>query len=77
MEPENPPDSNGRNYRTAYLWEEVFERDSLLDILARYIHLQIEEKARRPGPQGEGRNDDLPALSPTRRRSAAGKCGTR
>ncbi len=40
----NPPDPNGRNYRTAYLWEEVFERDSLLDILARYIHLQTEEK---------------------------------
>ncbi len=39
-----PPDPNGRNYRTAYLWEEVFERDSLLDILARYIHLQTEEK---------------------------------
>ena len=40
----NPPDPDGRDYRTAYLWEEVFERDSLLDILARYIHLQIEEK---------------------------------
>ena len=40
----NPPDPDGRNYRTAYLWEEVFERDSLLDILARYIHLQTEEK---------------------------------
>ena len=40
----NPPDPNGRNYRTAYLWEEVFQRDSLLDILARYVHLQIEEK---------------------------------
>lgn len=40
----NPPDPNGRNYRTAHLWEEVLERDSLLDILARYIHLQTEEK---------------------------------
>ena len=40
----NPPDPNGRNYRTAYLWEEVLERDSLLDVLARYIHLQTEEK---------------------------------
>ena len=40
----NPPDPNGRNYRTAYLWEEVLQRDSLLDILARYIHLQIEER---------------------------------
>ncbi len=40
----NPPDPNGRNYRTAYLWEEVLQRDSLLDLLARFIHLQVEEK---------------------------------
>jgi type I restriction enzyme, R subunit len=40
----NPPDLNGRTYRTAYLWEEVLQRDSLLDILARFIHLQIDEK---------------------------------
>jgi type I restriction enzyme R subunit len=40
----NPPDSAGRTYRTAYLWEEVLARDSLLDILARFIHLQIDEK---------------------------------
>jgi type I restriction enzyme R subunit len=40
----NPPDPAGRAYRTAYLWEEVLARDSLLDILARFIHLQIEEK---------------------------------
>ena len=40
----NPPDPEGRTYRTAYLWEEVLERDSLLDLLARFIHLQIDEK---------------------------------
>ena len=40
----NPPDPAGRNYRTAYLWEEVLQRDSLLDILARFIHLQVDEK---------------------------------
>ncbi|MEN6427283.1 MAG: DEAD/DEAH box helicase family protein [Phycisphaerales bacterium] len=40
----NPPDPNGRSYRTAYLWEDVLERHSLLDLLARFIHLQIEEK---------------------------------
>lgn len=31
------------NYRTAYLWEEVLTRDSLMDILARFLHLQVEE----------------------------------
>ena len=40
----NPPDPAGRNYRTAYLWEEALQRDSFLDLLARFIHLQIEEK---------------------------------
>ena len=40
----NPPDPEDRNYRTAYLWEEVLQRDSLLDLLARFIHLQIDEK---------------------------------
>jgi type I restriction enzyme, R subunit len=40
----NAPDPEGRSYRTAYLWEEVLQRDSLLDLLARFIHLQIEEK---------------------------------
>lgn len=38
----NPDDPNG--YKTAYLWEEVLERHSFLDILARFVHLQIEEK---------------------------------
>lgn len=40
----NPPDPAGRTYRTAYLWEEVLQRDSFLDLLVRFLHLQIEEK---------------------------------
>ena len=40
----NPPDPQGRNYKTAYLWEEVLQRDSLLDLLARFLHLNVEEK---------------------------------
>lgn len=39
----NPPGRDG-NYRTAYLWEEALTRDSLLDILARYIHLEVKER---------------------------------
>ena len=38
----NPDHPSG--YKTAYLWEEVWQRDSFLDILARFIHLVIEEK---------------------------------
>jgi len=37
--PENPG-----GYRTAYLWEEVLERESLLDIMSRFVHLAVEEK---------------------------------
>ena len=39
----NPPSADG-GYRTAYLWREVWQRDSLLDILGRFMHLQVEEK---------------------------------
>lgn len=45
----NPPDPQGRTYRTAYLWEEVLQRDSFLDLLARFLHLQIEEKRTEEG----------------------------
>src|SRR5690606_38626847 len=37
----NPP--AGDKHRTFYLWEQVWERHSLLDILARFVHLQVEE----------------------------------
>lgn len=33
------PVGNG-NYRTSYLWDEVLSKDSLLDIIHRFIHLQ-------------------------------------
>jgi type I restriction enzyme R subunit len=38
----NPLNSSG--HKTAYLWEQVWQRDSLLDILGRFISLQVEEK---------------------------------
>lgn len=37
--PDNP-----KGYKTAYLWEEVLGRHSFLDILSRFIHLQVNEK---------------------------------
>ncbi len=38
----NPPNPDG--CRTAYLWEHVWQRDSFLDILARFAHLVTDEK---------------------------------
>jgi len=38
----NPENLGG--WKTAYLWEQVLERESFLDILARFIHLQVDEK---------------------------------
>ena len=35
----NPPSSTG--HRTAYLWEQVWQRDSWLDLLARFIHVEV------------------------------------
>ena len=37
----NPPNPNG--YKTDYLWNEILLKDSWLDIIHRFIHLQIEE----------------------------------
>ena len=39
----NPPAEDG-GYRSAYLWLQVWQRDSLLDILGRFMHLQVDEK---------------------------------
>lgn len=38
----NPNNPNG--YKTAYLWEDVLTRDSLMEIISRFLHLQVEEK---------------------------------
>ena len=38
----NPP--NKDNYPTAYLWEQVFQKDSMMDILQRFIHLQVTDE---------------------------------
>jgi len=38
----NPPNPEG--YRTAYLWEDVWQRDSLLELLGRYLHLEVTSK---------------------------------
>ncbi|GHU40468.1 type I restriction endonuclease subunit R [Spirochaetia bacterium] len=38
----NPPNPNG--YQTSYLWEQALQKDSLLEILHKYMHLQIEER---------------------------------
>ena len=37
----NPQNPNG--YRTAYLWEETLQKDSWMEILQRFVHLQTEE----------------------------------
>lgn len=37
----NPPNKTG--YKTAYLWEYVWQKDSWLDIIGKFIHVQKEE----------------------------------
>lgn len=39
--------SNPDGYPTAYLWEQVFQRDSMMDILQKFIHLQVKEEKKR------------------------------
>lgn len=38
----NPDNPDG--YKTAYLWEEVLQSDSLLEIIHRFLHLQVDGK---------------------------------
>ena len=40
----NPPNPDG--YPTAYLWENVFQKDSMMDILQKFIHVQVTEERR-------------------------------
>lgn len=42
----NPDNPSG--HRTSYLWEQVWERDALLDILSRFVHVE-------PTPKGKKR----------------------
>lgn len=37
----NPQNADG--YRTAYLWEKILQKDSWLEIIQRFVHLQTEE----------------------------------
>ena len=38
------PSDDSTNYITSYLWEQVLQKDRLMDILQRYIHLDVDEK---------------------------------
>ena len=38
----NPPTTAG--HRTAYLWEQVWQRDAWLDLLARFVHVEMPPK---------------------------------
>ena len=38
----NPPNENG--YATSYLWEEILQKETLLNIISRYIHLEVKNK---------------------------------
>ena len=51
----NPVNPNG--HRTAYLWDEVWQRDSLLEILGRYMVATRDAKK-------QITRHDLPALPP-------------
>ena len=45
----NPPGDD--EYRTSYFWLEVLQKDSILDILARFLHVEIKE-TKIPTPTG-------------------------
>ena len=60
----NPPNPNG--YKTAYLWENVWAKDSWMDIIGRFLHLQIEDiEDKTTGQKYKKGNHDFPPLPPT------------
>ena len=70
-------DPAGRSYRTAYLWEDVLGRATACSTYGPVSSIcRSRRSGMTGGPQGEGRIDDLPALSPARRGAHAGPSGT-
>ena len=55
----NPPNPSG--YPTAYLWEEVLQKDSLMDILQKFIHLQVssDKKIQKDGTEKTYKHEAL------------------
>ena len=48
----NPQNPDG--YRTAYLWENILQKDSWMEIIQRFVHLQTEEiEVDLPAPNGQ------------------------
>ncbi len=45
----NPPTTEG--HRTAYLWEQVWQRDAWLDLLARFVHVKMPAKGSKAAKQ--------------------------
>lgn len=43
----NPANSDG--YMTSYIWENVFQRESMMDILQKFINLEIKEEKKKGG----------------------------
>lgn len=52
----NPPAGHSASptpdsYATAYLWRQIWQRDNFLELLQRYVHVQLDSSARRGGRQ--------------------------
>jgi len=43
----NPPSTAG--HATAYLWEQVWQRDAFLDLVGRFIHVEVDETGKQTG----------------------------
>jgi type I restriction enzyme R subunit len=44
----NPPASGGK-HATAYLWNDVWQRDAFLDLVGRFIHVEVDEAGKQTG----------------------------
>ena len=62
--------SDTAGYPTAYLWEKMWARDSVLDLIRQFIH-EVEEEDEKGRKTGKA-IPDLPAVSAARLRCAPG-----
>ena len=44
----NPPATGGK-HATAYLWEQVWQRDAFLDLLGRFVHTEVDDAGKATG----------------------------
>ena len=58
--------NNPHGYATSHLWKEALQKNSLLDILQKFIHLEVKEETKLDSKGIEGKREEEPHNIPLR-----------